>query len=269
MINTDMPILDEQQPIQLPKAQEKQMVPRPTWLGRDLSIIYPKSPSWIAFQAVISAILVAVGALIFSAHPILGGLLIAGGALMGVNAIKKMIGPDKLEEVVKYLANTDNLDALPEKEWEIKKYTDVTTGRVRPDDHITTWKPSDMTHDIMALKEDGKTIAVAFKFKAGLADEQPLEENYVKVIALKDRLMGFSSGRTNGIPSFSLDTCLFTRDVEQYAKYFNRPQSDEILQGGLSEEDISKATGQIEKWTNNMKEYTENLKRPQSADSVI
>ncbi|MBA3237666.1 MAG: hypothetical protein H0T62_04855 [Parachlamydiaceae bacterium] len=220
MNNPDISSINIKGTYQLPTSvtYETQHVPKPSWLGRDLQVIYPKSPFWIAFKGVIAAILVTVGALIVSAHPLIGGSIIAAGALMGAYAIKKMIEPDELEETVKYLANTEDLNALPELNpeihWEIKENTNVDTGK-KSGSNIAKWKSSDMIDDIMALKRDGKTIAVAFKFE---------KEDFVEVIALQDELAGFTSYNHDHVEDFSVSTSLSPRDLNKYTELFKRLQ---------------------------------------------
>lgn len=282
MNNTDTIIIDRPlHSVPLPEAQNKQ-VPKPTWLGRENYYIEPKSsPFSLAFQGVIAAILVVVGAVIASAHPVLGGCLIVAGALLGIHVIKKIMDPDQLEEVVKYLANTEDLDALPQIAWGFKTTYNIDKKRSELADHITTWKPSDMSHDIMALKEDGKTIAVAFKmritvetdsFSAKPDSELSLEEHYVeivKVIALKSHLEPFTLYQQNGIPNFSVSDVLFLRDVEQYATYFKRPQADEMRKARLkADEDTAILTDRINQWTNQMKEKAEDLKNLRTGEDA-
>lgn len=213
MINTDMSTVNIEGPFQpeISVTYERQNIPKPSWLGHDVQIIYPKSPFWIAFQSVIAAILIVVGVIIV--NPILGGLIIGAGVFMGAFAIKKMIEPDELEETVKYLANTEDLDALPEINWEIKEYTNVNTGK-KSGTNITTWKSSDMTHNVMALKENGKTIAVAFKSEA---------DRYVTVITLKNQLTGFLFGSAeNG--RFNVCTFLDQAALAEVTNLFKRLQ---------------------------------------------
>lgn len=152
--NTDNTVLNPSTP--LPSTQTPDSSLNSLWRGREIH--QSKSPFAIGFQATVCTILTLVGILIFSSltpgSVLLGGCFIAIGVFGAYRAYKKFRSPDELEEALKYLTNQTNLDNLPEFKWQAGK----------EQGEIVRFDASSMTHPAMALKENGKTIAVAIKY---------------------------------------------------------------------------------------------------------
>lgn len=121
------------------------------WRGR----LVHHSRGFISVNAkvVISFIFIVIGATVVIGHPIIGSALIAGGIWSAYCAYKDFSEPNELEKALKYLTGKEDLNDLPEYSFKTDE------GRPR---QITIFE--DMPENVMALKEKGKTVAVAIKY---------------------------------------------------------------------------------------------------------
>lgn len=120
------------------------------------------SPLSTVCQSVIAAILCLVGLTLLSSRPILGGLSLLAGGYILQDLIFKWLRPCQLQEALKYLSGKKNLDELPEMPWSIKLPEKSSWSFIK--NELNPFAYHDMTHNVMALKKEGKTIAVAIKY---------------------------------------------------------------------------------------------------------
>ncbi len=151
------------------------------WRGRQIYNTKSTLPSEI-FSIVMSAITILAGALLFSARPIIGGLIIALGIKVGYESVEEFLGPNRLKEALKVLINQDDLNLLPEMAFDAKL-------------RVITHEA--MTHDVMAYKINNKTSAVVIKYfnplfcKAGQSEHH--QANCVHVFSFDNQYDKFST----------------------------------------------------------------------------
>jgi hypothetical protein len=164
------------------------------WRGR--SVHESKSFLSPAFKAVVSGVLISLGLLLVSfSHPIIVMGLLVTGTFVGIKSYREFSSSNFLEEALKYLTIQKDLNKLPEMRW---SYKDNNSRK------IVVFDQSTMTCDVMALKEDGKTIAVVIKsfdpaYDFGLNEIRPA--NIVSVFSFKGRLEPALDVRTPSLPT--------------------------------------------------------------------
>ena len=185
------------------------------WRGR--KVHESKDSFKIGLKATICAILALVGILLFSSFTfgsvILGGCFIAAGVRLSYNVYKEIQSPNELEEALKYLTNQTNLDNLPEIKWKTEAKRGPNSREL-----ISCFDASLMTLPVMALKENGKTIAVAIKYFDPAYDHGPSSkpEHMVTIFSFKERFKGGSrhsyEGSTEKNPTLAIQERIYARE---------------------------------------------------------
>jgi hypothetical protein len=206
-------------PIDNTSRQPVQEANQSEWRGR-LVHKTKESPAFLAVALVIFAAITTVGILLCSVHPILGVPVIAFGLFCASGTLKIYLRPSSLEEALKFLTDKQNLNDLPEMNWK----RDSTNAK-----KIIPFKPDEMTQPIMALKENGKTIAVAFKYfnteyylGAPICEKTPLD--VVQVFSFDGKIESFNHGWKGVEAAFEV-TDQLEADDGKYLEQLLRPKT--------------------------------------------
>lgn len=136
----------------LEQALNKKNESKELWRGRKIHVA--KNKSRIVIQMFAAAVFIIIGAMFSIAnHPFIGAVFIGSGLGCAHESYNKSKAPNHLEEALKYLTKKNDLDQLPTlKSWRTRNGT------------ICPISSMDMRDSVMALKQKGRTFAVAISY---------------------------------------------------------------------------------------------------------
>lgn len=127
------------------------------WLGDHCA----KRTDHIRWQGMAAAVILAVGAALFAFMPILGGVIMGAGALLGLKVVIQAARGNPLENAVNRLAGgKDKLEKLPVLNWLEVRNRKRTIHENEAKDLVQA-----MTANVMRLTDQGKTHGLAVKYE--------------------------------------------------------------------------------------------------------
>jgi hypothetical protein len=192
------------------------------WHGR--RVYESKKTFKLAVWAIISAIFVVVGAALLSAHPIIGSLILVRAAIGLATNVRGLWKPNELKVALSVLTERalDGLPEMPKSKWSdgnrIKQFSrEDISGALR----LSQWV------DMMALKDEGKTVAVAIKYfnpEYQWGNEPSFSAHVIKVFSIENKFETFVSPATKNNPTeFHVTDKLWGRDANAIEAALKRP----------------------------------------------